>query len=495
MNWENYGSDREETAQLAPSTENEIVTELQAVASKRRRERLALGITVLLSAAVVSGVVLHSSRRTAVIETTLVQTGAQVSAFRSEETNFGIEEGKTIKCGEDDNALYRMSNNERHYYPSTEIAAAWDSDWQNPVVADCTDIPQGADMSYPSDTMDKSATDAAWSPATPSDPPVSGPYDILDENEAEGSELEPSGQSESQPEEMQPEEMQPEESEPEAIMPDTTGPEYSTPDTSGPEYSKAEYTNGTEPEGAAPDMTSPDTTKPQEFEPTKDSLWQPHEPTKTTQWEPEGPAESTEWEPKNPSQSPLWDPKEPAKPWETVEPLQYEPTKPVEPKTWDSVSNTFEPAQYEPKPWGSNAPVAASYWKPAPDQKPVEPVPFFKPVPEPNPTESTSFWQPPIEQKPANYAPQPSWPAVPAFPAFPANGNNYQAGSTPQYPSSNYQNGNAPQYPPSNNFQTGNPPQYTNAPLVVGKELTPAEMKKALEDQVKNLRAQAPGGK
>ncbi|GAB9467749.1 hypothetical protein Gpo141_00005085, partial [Globisporangium polare] len=192
---------------------NQIAVETNALAAKRKRERLAFGLTALLTTAVVAGVALHSSSSgNGVGQTTLSQTAAQASAFRS--ANFGIEEGASIKCSEDDPNLYRVTSDEKRQYPSTDIAAAWDADWDDYIIADCTGIPDGDPMSMPSDTDDTS---------DPTDPDATDETnaDTSDPMEPEASEPESPGADE--PEASEPE--SPDVSEPEADEPEADEPE------------------------------------------------------------------------------------------------------------------------------------------------------------------------------------------------------------------------------------------------------------------------------
>jgi hypothetical protein len=274
MSWEKYGTDRQETAQLDPATESEISNELQALVTKRKRERLAFGITALLSTAAVTGVVLNSTRGSGLAVSTLSQSVAKVSSFRREETNFGIEEGKTVKCSEDDSALFRMANNERHYYPSKEIAAAWDPNWQDVTIVNCTDIPQGEDMSIPSGDV-KASADEPWSPTNPSEPPANDPYDVLSEDDESSD------------------------------SPDSEAAEPETSESAGIEQEKSadtpwSPTNPSEPPANDPydvlseddessDSAEPETTKP---EPSK-----PSEPAPLETVEPKQPAEPKPWKP------------------------------------------------------------------------------------------------------------------------------------------------------------------------------------------------------
>lgn len=57
-----------------------------------------------------------------------------------------LREGQFIKCYEDDHLVFRFVNGTRRNCGTPEIAASWDSGWENSVVVDCTLIPVGDEM-------------------------------------------------------------------------------------------------------------------------------------------------------------------------------------------------------------------------------------------------------------------------------------------------------------------------------------------------------------
>lgn len=352
MNRESYGTDHDEEAQLAPSTVNQIAVETNALAVKRKRERLVFGLTALLTTAVVIGVALHSSSGSnAIAQTTLSQTAARVSSLRS--ANFGIAEGKAIKCSEDDPNLYRMTNNERRPYPSTEIAAAWDPNWQDFFVADCTDIPIGEDMSIPSESSDAAPADDEYSPTDPTETPTTDPFDELPK-ETENTD---------------------------GIQPEVTDP--NTPNAAEPETSSA-----TEPEASEP--SNPDATEPGTSGVTEPETLEPSNP------------EPKFSEPRNPEPE-MSEPRNP----DYIKPESFDKPQP----------ERFEPIQPGDGERGVPGPEvdAPNLWWKAPESNPA-PLEETKPwidEPKPKANITDSWWKAPSEQQPQAPGPKPQEPQRP----------------------------------------------------------------------------------
>jgi hypothetical protein len=62
---------------------------------------------------------------------------------------FNVQEGQPVKCNAASHPVYRITNNERRWYPNPAIASSWDPDWrQTYKVIDCTGIPQGSNMIF-----------------------------------------------------------------------------------------------------------------------------------------------------------------------------------------------------------------------------------------------------------------------------------------------------------------------------------------------------------
>ena len=76
--------------------------------------------------------------------TNIVGTNSGGSIFISND----VTENSPVRCnaGGDPNAVYRVSNNQIRGYPSPEIAASWDPNWQQATMVDCTNLDIGPAM-------------------------------------------------------------------------------------------------------------------------------------------------------------------------------------------------------------------------------------------------------------------------------------------------------------------------------------------------------------
>ncbi len=57
-----------------------------------------------------------------------------------------LEQGETVKCA-GSSSIYRFENNQIRYYPTTELASAWDPYWECPKTIDCSRYAVGARIS------------------------------------------------------------------------------------------------------------------------------------------------------------------------------------------------------------------------------------------------------------------------------------------------------------------------------------------------------------
>ncbi|KAJ0411164.1 hypothetical protein ATCC90586_005021 [Pythium insidiosum] len=57
-----------------------------------------------------------------------------------------IPNGRAVKCGPTEGAIFRFVEGVIRHYPSPAIAGSWDPNWANPLVIDCTRVARGSDM-------------------------------------------------------------------------------------------------------------------------------------------------------------------------------------------------------------------------------------------------------------------------------------------------------------------------------------------------------------
>lgn len=130
-----------------------------------RRERLALGLTALLSTAAVGGVALYhnESAESAVSTSNLRADGRPGNLFG----NPKIPDGSSIQCYGSEGVIYRWTDGERRIYPNDDVARSWDQQYDTNVqTVDCTDIDEGAPMQPKEALSSTSSTDCEF-PAPP----------------------------------------------------------------------------------------------------------------------------------------------------------------------------------------------------------------------------------------------------------------------------------------------------------------------------------------